>query len=203
MRASSFLFILLITLCVGFAACKQSGNEPASTEGNTETGQVTEEVESATEEGKEDVEKAAEDVVDKTQEMHNEQVAQLKEKAPAEIAAELWNLIQTEEYKIHWKEQKSGLFYSKEDDTTKKPVLLTYMNPTAVSAIESKTQPLPPGSIIVKERYDEQEQLKTITAMINLGGNKPEDINWFSAQYSPDGKVLHTNVMGEGVSSQQ
>jgi hypothetical protein len=56
---------------------------------------------------------------------------------------------------------------------------------------------------MVKERYDDQDQLQTISASINLGGNDPQDINWFWAQYSPDGKVLKSGQSGPGIKSAQ
>jgi hypothetical protein len=79
----------------------------------------------------------------------------------------------------------------------------TYANDIAYETIEKKSGSLPPGSIIVKEKYDDQDQLQSISAMINLGGSDPKDINWFWAQYSPDGKLLKSGQTGPGIKSAQ
>ena len=183
MRASSFLLILLMIISAGFAACSQSGEKKEDTA--AESASVVKEAE-------EKVEEAESDVVEKTDELHQEQLSELAKKSPEEVAKELWNLINTEEYKINWKQHK------REGDTAETPV--TYLNPIAQEALENKVTPLPPGSIIVEEDFDELQQLKTINAVINLGGEKPEG-GWFYAQYSPDGKILKSEEKGESINS--
>ncbi len=180
MRASSFLLILLMIISAGFAACSQPGEKKED-----ESASIVEEAE-------EKVEEAESDVVEKTEELHQEQLTELEKKSPGEIAKELWTLINTEEYKINWKQHKP------EGATAETPV--TYLNPIAQEALENKVTPLPPGSIIVEEDFDESRQLKTINAVINLGGEKPEG-GWFYAQYSPDGKILKSEEKGESINA--
>ncbi|MEQ9618166.1 MAG: hypothetical protein RIG61_03210 [Deltaproteobacteria bacterium] len=195
MRTSYLLAVLLIGTCFIYAGCNNS-EQNSGTENKAST---TEEVKEDISRGAGEVDEAVEDVVDKTEEMHEEQLREWGEKAPPEIAAELWKLIQTENYRMHWKEfagpevskngAKSGSYYK------------TYLNDKAYKALEDKVKPLPPGSIIVKDKYDDQNQLTSIIARINFGGDEPDDIRWFTAQYSPDGEVLYTNKMGKGVKS--
>lgn len=193
MRASNLLLILLFTVTLTYVGCKRSENE-SDTANKAAT---TERADNVGEKVEDDVKGA----VEKSEEMHAAQVAELNKKAPSEIATELWNLIQTEEYQ-HWKEVPShGLITSNDGKT--KTNLKTYANDLAYQAMQNKARSLPPGSIMVKERYDDQDQLQAISAMINLGGNDPKDINWFWAQYSPDGKPLKMGQTGKGAKSSQ
>lgn len=199
MRISIFLIVLVLAASFMYAGCKNS-EQKSGTENEASTTEQTKEHDSGVaEEAEEAVEGAADDVVEKTEEMHQEQLKEWDKKAEPEIAAELWKLIQTEGYQMHWKEfpgpeatkkqAGSGTYYK------------TYVNDKVYEALENKVRPLPPGSIIVKDRYDDQEQLVSVTARINFGGDEPNDIRWFTAQYSPDGEVLYTNKMGKGVKS--
>jgi len=192
MKASKLLLALLVTFCLVYIGCKNSENK-------TDTGNETPAAEQNTGVG-EKVEEAVEDVEQKSEQMHADQVKKLNEKAPEEIAPELWNLIQTEEYQ-QWKELPGTGMVTK--DASKKALKMkSYVNDIAYDSIQNKSKTLPPGSIIVKERYDDQDQLQTISAMINLGGNDPKDINWFWAQYSPDGKPLKWGETGKGIKSE-
>lgn len=191
MRASKLLLAMLFTFGLIYAGCGKSedksdtGKETATTEQNAGV--------------EEKVEEKVEDVEKKSEEMHATQVEKLKQKAPEEIAPELWNLIQTEEYQ-QWKELPgTGMLTKDADKKTLK--MKTYVNDIAYATMEQKGKSLPPGSILVKERYDDQDQLQTISAMINLGGNDPKDINWFWARYSPDGKPLKWGETGKGIKS--
>ncbi|MCC6712969.1 MAG: hypothetical protein IT344_06360 [Candidatus Dadabacteria bacterium] len=183
MKASSFLLILLMVISAGLAACSQSGEkkEDAAAEST-----------SAVKEAEEKVEEAESDVVKKTEELHQEQLSELEKKSPEEVAKELWNLINTEEYKVNWKQHKP------EGATAETPV--TYLNPTAEEALRNRVTPLPPGSIIVEEDYNESQEIETINAVINLGGEKPEG-GWFYAQYSPDGKILKSEEKGASINA--
>lgn len=191
MRTSNFLLVVLFAfglICVG---CEKSedksdtGNETATTE--------------QTEGAVEKAEQAAEGVVEKSEEMHQTQVAELNKKAPAEIATELWTLINTEQYQ-QWKEMPGKSNYHQGSENAK-TTAKTYANDLAYQAMQQQSTTLPPGSIVVKEMYDDQDQLQSVSAMINLGGNDPKDINWFWAQYSPDGKLLKSGQSGPGIKS--
>lgn len=190
MRGLSFLLIILMTISAGLAACGQSGEKNGGTAADSQD--TTTDSTSVIKEAEEEAEKAGDDAVEKTEELHQEQLSRLEKKAPEEMAKELWKLIETEQYKINWKQHKA------EGATDES--LVTYLNPIAEKALESKTTPLPPGSIIVEEQYDTAKELKTINAVINLGGQDPEG-GWFYAQYSHDGKILKAAEMGQGMSA--
>lgn len=191
MKASKLLLALFLTFGLVYAGCKNSENKTDTGKETATTGQNA---------GVEEkVEEAVDDVEKKSEEMHAAQVDKLKQKAPEEIAPELWTLIQTEEYQ-QWKELPGTGMVTK--DANQKPLKMkTYVNDIGYDSIQQKNKTLPPGSILVKERYDDQDQLQTISAMINLGSSDPKDINWFWSQYSPDGKPLKWGETGKGVKS--
>lgn len=193
MKASKLLLALLITFALAYAGCEKPGDKSDTGTETATTGQDTGVVEK--------VEEAVEDVEKKTEEMHAAQVEKLREKAPEEIATELWDLIQKEQY-TQWKELPGTGMLTKSAEN-KKVTMKSYANDIAYQAMEKKEKTLPPGSMVVKQRYDDQDQLLTVSAMINLGGNDPKDINWFWAQYSPDGKPLKWGETGKGVKSAQ
>ncbi len=179
MRASNFLVILLVTVCFIYAGCEKSEQKVDTENGTSTTEQVKEGVSQTAEGVGEKVEEVVEDVVDKTEEMHEAQLEELNKKAPSELAAELWKLIQTENYQMHWKQ-----WPGKENAGGN---VTTYVNGKAYDAIEKDEAELPPGSIIVKDKYNDEKQLESVKAIINLGGNNTEDGGWFWAEYSPDG----------------
>lgn len=178
MKASNFLVIMLVAVCFIYAGCEKS-EQKTDTENGTSATEQTKNDASQTAEGLgEKVEEAVESVVDKTEEMHEAQVEELTQKAPAELAAELWKLIHTEGYQMHWKQWPDR---ESADNVT------TYVNDIAYKAIEKNEGELPPGSIIVKDKFNDEKQLESVKAIINLGGNNAEDSGWFWAEYSPDG----------------
>lgn len=56
-------------------------------------------------------------------------------------------------------------------------------------ALSSAKPPVKYGSIIVKENYNKEKQLKIITVMYKVKGYNPKDGDWFWAKYSLDGKA--------------
>lgn len=48
--------------------------------------------------------------------------------------------------------------------------------------------PVPEGSIVVKESYNEQKQKTAITVMYKIEGYNPEGGDWWWARYSTEGK---------------
>jgi hypothetical protein len=199
MRAASFLIVLLFALCLIYAGCGKSENKSGTGEKSSTSEKVEQDVTKTADKVGEEAKVAVGDIDKKSEEMHEAQVEELSKKAPDEVATELWSLIQTEEYQ-HWKAMPGTEMLNK-DAVKKKLYFKTYMNDLALNAVATKSKTLPPGSIIVKEKYDDQNQLQTISAMMNLGRNDPKDINWFWALYSPDGKPLKMGETGKGVRS--
>ena len=117
--------------------------------------------------------KQAEEVVDKSEEMHDEAKQEFDATIPEKVAPEVWSLIQTENYKLRWK-----MWPGKQN---------VYVNPIALQAIESKDSEFPIGSIIVQEKYSDEDNLKKVRVVNRMGGDDETD-GWFVASYSPDGK---------------
>ncbi|MCK5392328.1 MAG: hypothetical protein KAJ31_07855 [Deltaproteobacteria bacterium] len=117
--------------------------------------------------------KQAEEVVDKSEEMHDEAKQEFDATIPEKVAPEVWSLIQTENYKLRWK-----MWPGKQN---------VYVNPIALQAIENKDSEFPIGSIIVQEKYSDEDNLKKVRVANRMGGDDETD-GWFVASYSPDGK---------------
>lgn len=194
MKASNFLVVLLAVVCLVYAGCEKSEQKVDTENGTSATEQTKEDVSQAGEGIGEKVEEAVEGAVEKTEEMHEAQVEELNQKAPAELAAELWKLIHTEGYQMHWKQWPGRESVGN---------VTTYVNGTAYDAIEKGEGELPPGSIIVEDKYSEEKQLESVKASINLGGNNSEDGGWFWAEYSPDGSPLAMEKGGPGITMEQ
>lgn len=190
MRVFSFLFVLLAATCLIQYGCKNSEQSTDKENQTSATEQVKEKTSQTADGIGQEIEELAEDVVEKSEEMHQQQVEELNKKAPPELAAELWSLIHTEGYQEHWKEWQSE---EGSEANTK-----TYVNDLAYNALEKKEKKLPPGSILVENNYDDQQQLKTVEALINLGGNNPLG-GWFWAEYSPDGSPIDMERRHEGI----
>jgi len=122
--------------------------------------------------------KQAEEVVDKSEEMHEEAKQEFNETMPAKLAPEVWDLIQTENYKLRWK-----MWPGKQN---------IYANPIAFQAIENKDSEFPIGSIIVQEKYTNEDNLEKVKVAYRIGGDD-ETNGWFWADYLPDGKALEIN----------
>lgn len=122
--------------------------------------------------------KQGEEVVEKSEEKHGEAKQEFDSSMPDKLAPEVWDLIQTEDYKLKWKT------WPGKDSI--------YVNPVAAEAIEKKEAEFPIGSIIVREKYSADGNLKKISVASRMGGNEATQ-GWFAAEYSPDGEVIKIN----------
>jgi len=66
------------------------------------------------------------------------------------------------------------------------PLHKVYVNDRAVN---SSKPPVQYGSILVKENYSKDKELKAITVMYKVNGYNPGSGDWFWAKYSLDGKA--------------
>ena len=147
MRASSFLAVVLFALCFIYAGCEKSDNKSDTQKETSTTERVKEDISETADKAGKEAERAVEDVAEKSKEMHEAQVEELNKKAPAEVATELWNQMQTEEYK-HWKEIPAAQSLNK-DPEKKKQYVKTYINDLANNAIESHAKSLPDRKSVV------------------------------------------------------
>jgi len=122
--------------------------------------------------------KQGEEVVDKSEEMHEEAKQEFDASMPDKLAPEVWDLIQTENYKLTWK-----TWPEKQN---------TYVNPIAFEAIGKNEAEFPIGAIIVFEKFSTEDNLEKVYVGYRIGGNE-ETEGWFAAEYAPDGEVIKVN----------
>ncbi len=67
--------------------------------------------------------------------------------------------------------------------------LTAYVSDRAHSAIVGRKGAIPAGSIIVKENYDVDKNLDSLTVMYKVAGYNPDDGDWFWVKYRPDGTI--------------
>ncbi len=119
--------------------------------------------------------KQGEEVVEKSEEMHEEAQKKFDASMPDKLAPEVWNLIQTENYKLTWK--------------TWPGKATIYVNPIAFEAIGKDDAEFPIGAIIVREKLSNEGNVEKISVAYRIGGNE-ETKGWFAADYAPDGEVI-------------
>jgi len=69
-------------------------------------------------------------------------------------------------------------------------LLTTYLNSTAINALEGDATAMPEGSIIVKENYMPDSMLAAITVMVKREtGYNPDHADWFFTKILADGSV--------------
>ena len=68
-------------------------------------------------------------------------------------------------------------------------LLTTYLNETALDALNNKAGTLPVGSIVVKENYTPGGVLDATTVMYKVEGYNPDVNDWFWAKVGVDGTV--------------
>lgn len=119
--------------------------------------------------------KQGEEVVEKSEEMHDQAKQQFDASMPDKLAPEVWGLIQTEDYKLKWKNWPNKA--------------TIYVNPIASEAIEKGEPEFPIGAIIVREVLSTEGDVKKINVAYRIGGNE-ETEGWFAADYASDGEVV-------------
>lgn len=172
MRATILILTLLVTLSFLYAGCK-SGEQKSQDQNETSS--------------LEKIEEPIEAVVDKTEKMHEEMEAEMDRTAPPKIAAELWELIQQENYSEHWKMWPGKETYREGEGGG---LVTTYVNDTAYKAIENN-EDMPTGSIVVNEDYDMGKTLESIGVKYKLAGYDKDKDDWFGVTYGPGGKPLN------------
>jgi len=95
-----------------------------------------------------------------------------------------WNWLQRTNYR-QWEHPagQTGDFY--EGQAPHGALLKTYVNRRAAD----DQQNWQPGSVIVKENYNEDKQLMAITVMMRTENFDPQHGNWWWAKYRPSGQI--------------
>jgi len=70
------------------------------------------------------------------------------------------------------------------------PLLTTYVSDNALPAIENRAGALPYGSMVVRESYDQEGELREIGVRYKVEDYDPEHNDWFWAAYTPEGEVI-------------
>ncbi|WP_022661266.1 cytochrome P460 family protein [Paucidesulfovibrio longus] len=111
---------------------------------------------------------------------------------PPPDAANLWNHITTQSPYTQWKNwpDHQGM---QPGSSPHGALHVVYVNDAALSV---RQPPVPYGSIVVKENYDEAKTLKAITVMYKVKGFNPEAGDWFWAKFAPDGTVQASGTPG-------
>ena len=68
-------------------------------------------------------------------------------------------------------------------------LLTTYLNPLAYEAVIEKRGVLPPNSIVVKNNFTIDGEIRGTTVMYKVEGYAPEHNDWFWLKVLPDGTV--------------
>jgi hypothetical protein len=114
---------------------------------------------------------------------------------PAPAGTDLWNYLT----KVNYRESFSlwpgkGKLYTGTEPHGM--LLTTYVNKTALGAIQGKKGTMPAGVIVVKENYKPDKKLAAITVMYKVAGFNPEAGNWFWVKYAPDGTIQKEGKVG-------
>ncbi len=107
----------------------------------------------------------------------------------SEFDDQFWRYLSANNYK-NWAPVpgKSGDFYDGRSPHGAK--LKMYLNRTAAG----NPSKLPNGSVVIKENYDTENNLKAITVMYRSQGYNPSAGDWYWIKYNPDGTVATTSV---------
>jgi hypothetical protein len=118
-----------------------------------------------------------------------------KAELPAPAGTDLWDYLT----KVNYRESFSlwpgkGKLYTGTEPHGM--LLTTYVNKTALGAIQGKKGTMPAGAIVVKENYMPDKKLAAITVMYKVAGFNPEAGDWFWVKYAPDGTIEKEGKVG-------
>lgn len=107
---------------------------------------------------------------------------------PAPNASAVWSFIQDADYQENWAlwPGKGELYAASEPHGA---LLTSYLNTTAIDALNDLAGSIPDGGIIVKENYTPDAVLDATTIMYKVDGFDPENNDWFWAKIGAAGEV--------------
>lgn len=125
------------------------------------------------------------------EEIPEAEIEEAKEEMPAdeEIADEIWDTMESENYQKSWRMWPKKEAFSKGREPHG-ALLTTYVNDPAYKAIMNKEKQMPDGAIIIKENYTPNKELTSITVMSKRENYGSEVNDWYWVQYEPDGEVM-------------
>ncbi len=107
---------------------------------------------------------------------------------PEPRAAAVWEHMQKEEYQKNWK-LMPGTEAQQRGSQPHGSLVTTYVNPTALEAIQQQRKLLPTGSVVVKENYMPDRTLAAVTVMYKVEGYNPDSNDWYWLQRLANGTV--------------
>lgn len=107
---------------------------------------------------------------------------------PDTTAQAVWSYLQEVSYADEWR-MWPGTTALYEGTDPHGMLLTTYLNDEAYEALTQGSGPLPNGSIVVKENYQQDSTLAALTIMFSAEGYDAEHNDYFWAKYGPDGDV--------------
>lgn len=108
--------------------------------------------------------------------------------SPDTTGASLWAFLQQSHYRDAWATWPGkGKLY--EGQRPHGALLTTYLNPIALGAANTKVGTMPDGATIVKENYEADSTLASITVMRKFAGYNPDHNDWFFSKFTPSGEV--------------
>ena len=107
---------------------------------------------------------------------------------PAPAGKDLWNYLTKVDYRESFSlwPGRGKLYKGTEPHGM---LLTTYVNKTALEAIQEKKGTMPAGAIVVKENYKPDKKLAAITVMYKVADYNPDHNDWFFTKHLPDGTL--------------
>lgn len=108
---------------------------------------------------------------------------------PSASGGAVWSFLQEEDYDARWSlwPGKGRMYESTSPEHGVR--LTTYVNDIALDAINDDRSPLPAGSMVVKEAYQDGS-LMAVTTMYKVQGFAPGTNDWFWLMNDPAGTVV-------------
>lgn len=116
---------------------------------------------------------------------------------PGPSAQALWSYLQAEDYDGRWTiwPGTTAMMQGTEPHGMR---LTTYVNDTALRAIQNRSGTMPPGAMIVKENYMPDGTLAAVTPMYKIEGYNPTVGDWFFAKFDLPGPTIAAEGRVEG-----
>ena len=107
---------------------------------------------------------------------------------PDTTGAAVWAYLQEVDYRSSWAlwPDKGELYTGQEPHGM---LLTTYLNTTAMEALQGDAAVMPPGAILVKENYTPDSTLAAVTVMYKVTDYNPDHNDWFFSKHLADGAL--------------
>jgi hypothetical protein len=111
--------------------------------------------------------------------------------SPDTTGAAVWTHLQQADYRDNWA-LWPGMGELYEGQEPHGMLLTTYVNSTALDAVNGGAAQMPDGAMIVKENYMPDGTLAAVTVMYKVEGYNSEHNDWFWSKHLPSGELDQT-----------